>query len=71
MTQQYLRYCTVTADGVGSIDFSSLRCRFHITQATMQAPNLCRLMLATNQPVGLGGANLLTNSPVAPYLGAG
>jgi hypothetical protein len=27
--------------------------------------------LATNQPVGLGGSNLITNSPVAPLSGAG
>jgi hypothetical protein len=50
MTQQYLRYCSVTADGVGSIDVSNLRCRFHITQATMQAPNLCQLMISNLSP---------------------
>jgi hypothetical protein len=47
---QYLRYCTVTADGVGSLDFSNLRCRFHITQATMEAPNLCRLLISNMTP---------------------
>jgi hypothetical protein len=48
MTRQYLRYCSIIADD--SIDVSTLRCRFHITQATMQAPNLCRLMLSNLTP---------------------
>ena len=50
MTQNYLRYCSIIADGVGSIDLSTLRCRFHITQATMQAPNLMKLMVTNPLP---------------------
>jgi hypothetical protein len=47
---QYLRYCTVTADGVGSIDVSTLRCRFNISQWTMQTPNILKLQVSNMLP---------------------
>ena len=50
MSQNYLRYCSIIANGVGSIDLSTLRCRFNITQATMQAPNLMKLMVTNPLP---------------------
>jgi hypothetical protein len=50
MTQQYLRYCMVTVDGVGSIDLSTLRCRFNISQGTMLTPSILKLMVTNPLP---------------------
>jgi hypothetical protein len=38
MTRQWIRYCKVTMGGGAAIDFSELRLRFEIRQATTQAP---------------------------------
>ena len=45
---QYLRYCSVTADS--SIDFSTLRCRFQISQWTMQTPSILKLIISNITP---------------------
>ena len=45
---QYLRYCSVTADS--SIDFSTLRCRFQISQWTMQTPSILKLVISNITP---------------------
>jgi hypothetical protein len=56
---QYLRFASITADGVGSINLTEgqqgapalgLRCRFEISQWTMQAPNILKLMVSNILP---------------------
>jgi len=45
---QYLRYCSVIADD--TIDLSNLRCRFEISQWTMQTPNILKLVVSNLLP---------------------
>jgi hypothetical protein len=48
---QYLRFCSITASGgAGTIDVSTLRCRFEIDQWTMQAPNVLKLLVSNILP---------------------
>lgn len=45
---QYLRYASVTADDTA--DFSSFRCRFNISQWTLQTPNILKLVISNILP---------------------
>jgi hypothetical protein len=45
----YLRFCQVTANG-GAADFSNFRCRFEISQWTMQSPNILKLIISNITP---------------------
>lgn len=45
---QYLRYASITADG--AVDFSNLRCRFQISQWTLQTPNVLKLTISNIEP---------------------
>ena len=45
---QYLRYVAVTADDTA--DFSTLRCRFQISQWTTQTPSILKLIISNPEP---------------------
>jgi baseplate hub protein gp41 len=48
---QYLRFCQITADGgAGTIDVSTLRCRFRISQGTMITPSILKLEVSNILP---------------------
>jgi hypothetical protein len=48
---QYLRFCQITADGgAGTIDVSTLRCRFYISQGTMLTPSILKLEVSNILP---------------------
>jgi hypothetical protein len=48
VTDQFLRFCSVTLDS--SIDVSTLRCRFKIEQGTMLTPSVLTLMITNPLP---------------------
>jgi hypothetical protein len=48
MTDQFLRFCSVTLDSL--LDVSTLRCRFKIEQGTMLTPNTLKLMITNPLP---------------------
>jgi hypothetical protein len=48
---QYLRFCSITADGgAGTIDVSTFRCRFFISQGTMLTPSILKLEVSNLLP---------------------
>jgi hypothetical protein len=48
---QYLRYASITADGgAGTIDVSTLRCRFHIEQRPLTTPSILKLEVSNILP---------------------
>lgn len=48
---QYLRYCAITADGGGgTIDVSTLRCRFYISQRPLLSPSILKLEVSNILP---------------------
>lgn len=51
MVEQYIRACSILLQGGGDpLDLSTLRCRFKVTQHTLQTPNLATVFITNQNP---------------------